>query len=259
MPAEKNGAVKTEVEAKPEVKLEKMDESETTEKSVKMEKTTEKSVKMEETTEESDSKEDKPDSENVEEILKERKGFSSEDFKIEIQNLPRFFSIAQMKKILNSKLELNPHKLKPVGKGARYMFVNFANEEDREKAVEKLNGFRFKGNRLKAFKTRPAKDPMLKVAEKEEPVDDRPASEKVMEAVCPLAEKSYEDQLKFKTENVEELLKNLRTRFMKQNGFFISHNISDKDLAHLEEFIVPKNTDGYRYVTFIKKNIFFKF
>ena len=49
--------------------------------------------------------------------------FTSEIFKIEIQNLPRFYGIGQMKKLLNQKLKLNSCKLKPVGK--TFMFACF--------------------------------------------------------------------------------------------------------------------------------------
>ena len=44
-------------------------------------------------------------------------------FKIEIQNLPKFYGMGQMKKLLNKKLNLNTCKLKPVGKN--FMFVTF--------------------------------------------------------------------------------------------------------------------------------------
>ena len=49
----------------------------------------------------------------------------------------------QAKKLFK-KLGLEVHKFKPVGHNARYMFVNFANEDDRSKAIEKLNGFKIK-------------------------------------------------------------------------------------------------------------------
>ena len=52
-----------------------------------------------------------------------QKDFTSEIFKIEIGNLPKFYGIGQMKKLLNKKLNLNSCKLKPIGKS--FMFVNF--------------------------------------------------------------------------------------------------------------------------------------
>ena len=106
--------------------------------------------------------------EDVEQNLNQRQGFSSEQFKIEIQNLPKFFGIGQMKKLLVKKLQVKPHKLKPLGPKASYMFMNFANEIDREDAIAKLDGYELKGRKLKAFKIRAAKDPMIKAREKKE-------------------------------------------------------------------------------------------
>jgi RNA recognition motif-containing protein len=51
-------------------------------------------------------------------------------------------------------LNLKPHKVKQCGPGAKYMFINFANEEERDKAIAALDGFMFKGRKLKAFKSR---------------------------------------------------------------------------------------------------------
>ena len=114
------------------------------------------------------SQEEKIASGDVEQSLNQRQGFSSEQFKIEIQNLPKFFGIGQIKKILVKKLQVKPHKLKPVGPKATYMFMNFANEIDREDAIAKLDGYELKGRKLKAFKIRAAKDPMIKAREKKE-------------------------------------------------------------------------------------------
>ena len=188
----------------------------------------------------------------VEQSLNERKVFSSEEFKIEIQNLPKFFGVGQIKKVLTNKLKLKFHKVKPVGHGAKYMFVNFSNEEDREEAIAKLDGYELKGNKLKAFKARAAKDPMVKAAEDREEgkfnevVDDRPITERIKSAVVPLADKDYQDQLAFKKATIEELLAKLKKNFMKQNGFFKSHGITDEDLVHLEDFIPSPIINGYR-------------
>ena len=47
--------------------------------------------------------------------------FRSDDFKIEVQNLPRHFGIGQLKKLFNKKLKLNSHKIKPCGPGSTYL------------------------------------------------------------------------------------------------------------------------------------------
>ena len=56
--------------------------------------------------------------ENAEEMVEAaadtrgEKLFSSDDFKIEVQNLPKYFGVGQLKKLFNNKLKLNTHKLK---------------------------------------------------------------------------------------------------------------------------------------------------
>lgn len=182
----------------------------------------------------------------IEQGLSQRTGFSSEQFKIEVQNLPKFFSISQIKKLLTKKLELKPHKLKPCGPKARYMFINFASEAERDEAIAKLNGFNLKGNKLRAFKAQAAKDPMLKKAQNDAEIDTRPISEQIMSAVCPLGDKSYEDQIKAKTEIISETLQKLRTEFMKQNSYFKSHGIEENDLAILSDFVESPVKIGYR-------------
>jgi len=54
-----------------------------------------------------------------------RQTFSSENFKISLQNLPNFCRIGQMKKFINQKLKLNAHKLKPCGPTRDFMFICF--------------------------------------------------------------------------------------------------------------------------------------
>ena len=122
--------------------------------------------------------------------------FSSENFKIEVQNLPRFCGHSQLKKLFSNKLKLNFHKLKPCGPKANYMYICFKNEEDKEKALMVIDGFEFKGSKLRAKSSTKQKDPFQKkAAEKESIVDDRPVEERLRAAVCPLADDNYETQL----------------------------------------------------------------
>ena len=91
--------------------------------------------------------------------------FSSEDFKIEVQNLPRFCGHSQLKKLFSNKLKLNFHKLKPCGPKANYMYICFKNEEDKEKAIMVIDGFVFKGCKLIAKSSNKQKDPFQKRTE----------------------------------------------------------------------------------------------
>ncbi len=56
-----------------------------------------------------------------------------------------------MKKLLEKKLGLKPHKLKPLGPMTSAMFIAFKNEGDRAEAIKKLNGYTWKKNVLSAF------------------------------------------------------------------------------------------------------------
>ena len=46
---------------------------------------------------------------DVEDLLTKREGFTSEVFKIEVKNLPKYFGVGQMKKFLG-KMQLKFHK-----------------------------------------------------------------------------------------------------------------------------------------------------
>ena len=136
--------------------------------------------------------------------------FSSEDFKIEVQNLPRFCGHSQLKKLFGHKLKLNFHKLKPCGPKANYMYICFKNEEDKEKAIMVIDGFVFKGCKLHAKSSNKQKDPFQKRTEqKDAPVDERSVEERLRAAVCPLADDTYDTQLSKKQSEVVSLVKRL--------------------------------------------------
>ena len=99
---------------------------------------------------------------------------------------------------------------------------------------------------LRAYKANAAKDPMLKKSESNEPVDTRPAHERILSVACPLGDKAYAEQLQVKTNDVKEVTEKLRKDFMKQNYFFKSHGIIEEELAQLDEFIGSPVVNGYR-------------
>ena len=103
-----------------------------------------------------DEKKDVDEKMDVEKEISARTGFTSEEFKVELNGLPRFFGIGQAKKLFRSK-GVDFHKIKPVGKQATYMFVNFKNEEEREKAIAIMDGLLVKGRKIKAFKVQEKK------------------------------------------------------------------------------------------------------
>ena len=93
--------------------LEKMDESVLKEE-IKTELVDEKvNIKTEKELEpEIDKMDDdsKTGSSDVENSLTMRKEFSSENFKIEVKNLPKFWGVGQMKKLFEKQLELKYHR-----------------------------------------------------------------------------------------------------------------------------------------------------
>ena len=46
----------------------------------------------------------------LEQSLTKRTEFSSENFKIEVKHLPKFFGVGQMKKLLENKLQVKYHR-----------------------------------------------------------------------------------------------------------------------------------------------------
>lgn len=148
--------------------------------------------------------------------------FTSEIFKIEIQQMPRFGFSELRKKLLN--LELRPIKIKGFPHDG-YAFVTFRNEEDREAALLKINGFQWKGHLLTAKKSRPTADPLVlkrKAAPASEQNSKKPKlddgnnqdenltpDERLKKAVMPLYELPYEDQLNVKSSNIKSVLTKL--------------------------------------------------
>jgi len=186
--------------------------------------------------------------------------FTSEVFKIEVQGLPRFFGVGQAKKIFNNKLNLKTHKIKPCGPNANYMFINFKNEEDREHAVRVLDGYEIRGNKLKAFKSKAAKDPYKKAREdqranKEITPDTRSTVEKLQEAMVPYVKLSYEEQLAKKQLEALTIVKRMGTEIGQANqGIFkswVSAKIKPPPNGHgivapLDDIILSPRVNGYR-------------
>jgi len=183
----------------------------------------------------------------------EQKLFSSEDFKIEIQNLPKFFGMGQMKKLFTNKLKLNPHKLKPCGPKANYMYICFKNEEDKQKALMVLDGFDFKGRKLRAKSIKGVSDPYHKKNEfkvRNEEIDNRPVAEKLQDAVCPFAREAYEDQLAKKENEVNVLMKRLGSEISRNHDElrqWVKDNVNEYGtVAPVSNIVRSPQTSGYR-------------
>ncbi|KAI1901075.1 hypothetical protein AGOR_G00056400 [Albula goreensis] len=116
--------------------------------------------------------------------------FTSEIFKVEIQNLPKFIGFNDLKKFL-AKHGLNPHKIKLFGRQT-FAFVTFKSAEERDKAMKAVHGMQWKGRVLSVRLAKPKADPILKKRRQGE-----------------AEEVAYEEQLRRKEQEVEAVLQRL--------------------------------------------------
>nr|CAD7399028.1 unnamed protein product [Timema cristinae] len=166
----------------------------------------------------------------------DRNDFTSEKFKIEIRGLPKYYGIAELKKLLNDKLKLGSNKVKPPKRGNywNWIYVCFRSEEDRLNAIKALNGYTWKSKVLSAEKANPAPDPLVKkrkqivceqtsdTQDKKRKPDGRSQEECLKDSTTPYWNISYEDQIKRKQENIRELLVDLGHKLVRGNSALAS-------------------------------------
>ncbi|XP_073696411.1 tRNA (uracil-5-)-methyltransferase homolog A [Garra rufa] len=152
--------------------------------------------------------------------------FTSEIFKVEIQNLPKYIGFNDLKKFLN-KHGINPHKIKLFSK-QKFAFVTFKNQEERDKAMKAVHGMQWKSNVLSVRLAKPKADPILKKRKQDEEAEggqpgakraagsqeveedeEEPLNIQIANAVTPLWNVPYEEQLKRKEKEVEGVLQKL--------------------------------------------------
>ncbi|CDS42402.2 tRNA uracil 5 methyltransferase A [Echinococcus multilocularis] len=162
---------------------------------------------------------------------------SYERFKIRLSNVNKHITVKTMKKFLQSQ-GFDTSKIKPVGRGL--FFITFRSAEDRDKAVEKLNGYFFKGRTLNAEVSMPVNDPILMKKYQSKTKDDQEQSHsspslkkrKVGNAaevsdtadpnvsVASFYQMAYDpDQLRKKQNSAIECLKKVRNAVKKVNKF----------------------------------------
>ncbi|KAM4052275.1 tRNA (uracil-5-)-methyltransferase homolog A [Anomaloglossus baeobatrachus] len=147
--------------------------------------------------------------------------FTSEIFKVEIQNLPKYIGFNDVKKFL-AKYGLNPHKIKLMQKQT-FAFVTFKSEEERNKAMKVIHGVMWKNRLLTVRLAKPKADPIMKKRkqddDKEQSLSKRKAAEEstqeeslskqIADVVTPLWQIPYEEQLKMKEQECEHVLQRL--------------------------------------------------
>uniref|UniRef100_A0A4W4H912 tRNA (uracil(54)-C(5))-methyltransferase n=1 Tax=Electrophorus electricus TaxID=8005 RepID=A0A4W4H912_ELEEL len=173
-----------------------------------------------------ESKTDEDGSSSVYRYIKEDL-FTSEIFKVEIQNLPKYTGFNDLKKFLN-KQGLNPHKIKLIGKQT-FAFVTFKNQEERDKALKRVHGMQWKGKLLSVRLAKPKADPILRKRRREEgaaaagaepdpkkpsghaqgEAEEEPLSTRIANAVTPLWQVPYGEQLRRKQQEAEAVLQTL--------------------------------------------------
>ncbi|MGH0143992.1 UNVERIFIED_CONTAM: hypothetical protein FKN15_038922 [Acipenser sinensis] len=161
--------------------------------------------------------------------------FTSEIFKVEIQNLPKFVGFNDLKKFLE-KHGVNPHKIKLFGRQT-FAFVTFRSEEERTKAMKSVHGMLWKGRALSVRLAKPKADPLLRKrkqqqqqeecadrgqphAKRSAPADslaEEPLSKQIADVVTPLWNVAYEEQLKMKEQEVEGVLQRLTKEICNNN------------------------------------------
>uniref|UniRef100_A0A8C8S1S6 tRNA (uracil(54)-C(5))-methyltransferase n=1 Tax=Pelusios castaneus TaxID=367368 RepID=A0A8C8S1S6_9SAUR len=179
---------------------------------------------------EADIKQDRGDSSHAEttarcpDMYRYIKGdlFTSEIYKVEIQNLPKYIGFNDVKKFL-AKYGLNPHKIKLFGKQT-FAFVTFKSEEERDKAMKVLHGVMWKSRYLSVRLAKPKADPIVKKRKKEgedtelreakrpalaKDSEEEPLSKQIADVVTPLWNIPYEEQLTKKKQECEQVLQKL--------------------------------------------------
>ncbi|XP_012940454.1 tRNA (uracil-5-)-methyltransferase homolog A [Aplysia californica] len=190
--------------------------------------------------------------------------FTSEIYKIQIHNLPKF-GFSQLKKRLKSTLGLNPHKIKSPNKQF-VTYVCFRNESDRSEALAKINGHVWKGKTLEAKIAAPVADPYLQKhhgdkgrpqggdckssSDQTTPVEKltltpEEAEERLKASVTPLWNTEYPEQLRMKTEKIREVLKKV-TRHHFVRHMFKSDSQLDGMACPLDPVVPSPITSEYR-------------
>ncbi|XP_007956149.2 tRNA (uracil-5-)-methyltransferase homolog A [Orycteropus afer afer] len=131
--------------------------------------------------------------------------FTSEIFKLELQNVPRHASFSDVRRFLG-RFGLQPHKTKLFGQPP-CAFVTFRNAAERDKALSVLHGALWKGRPLSVRLARPKADPMAKRRQREG--EGEPPATQVADVVTPLWTVPYAEQLERKRLECEQVLQRL--------------------------------------------------
>ncbi|NP_001412033.1 tRNA (uracil-5-)-methyltransferase homolog A isoform 7 [Mus musculus] len=131
--------------------------------------------------------------------------FTSEIFKLELQNVPRHASFSDVRRFLG-RFGLQSHKIKLFGQPP-CAFVTFRSAAERDKALRVLHGALWKGCPLSVRLARPKADPMARKRRQEG--DSEPSVTQIADVVTPLWTVPYTEQLEQKRLECERVLQKL--------------------------------------------------
>lgn len=161
--------------------------------------------------------------------------YTSENYKVELSNLPNKLKFHVVKNILERQFKLVPHKIR-LGQGKAY--ISFKNERERDHAITTLHQQEWKGRTLVARCALPRDDLVAKKRKIEDKAkfcdqdvkaDDAEISdESINNQVCPFWNTVYEEQVSFKDQMIRSIL-NMGTHVMK-----LSHNLEADDFRLFE-------------------------
>ncbi|XP_016022432.2 tRNA (uracil-5-)-methyltransferase homolog A isoform X3 [Rousettus aegyptiacus] len=150
--------------------------------------------------------------------------FTSEIFKLELQNVPRHASFSDVRRFLG-RFGLQPHKTKLFGQPP-CAFVTFRSAAERDKALRVLHGALWKGRPLSVRLAKPKVDPMARKRRRED--ESEPPATCVNDVVTPLWTVPYAEQLERKRLECEQVLQKLAKEIGNTNRALLPWLLSQK-------------------------------
>uniref|UniRef100_A0A8D9BF16 tRNA (uracil(54)-C(5))-methyltransferase n=1 Tax=Cacopsylla melanoneura TaxID=428564 RepID=A0A8D9BF16_9HEMI len=193
-----------------------------------------------------------------------RGDFTSEVFKIIVKGLPAFFGIGEVRKHFEVFLNVRVCKVIPVNRNPHRsrskpggVFVTFYDEATRQMALEKLNGYRYKGQVLTAVKANAMPDPFMvkmsreKSAEELKLQEETCTEEKLKDITIPLWKMTYDEQLEFKMteikQQINEMVAGIERNAPNLRSWFAAQRAKNDGLpVILEPIRRCEKPEGYR-------------
>ena len=178
----------------------------------------------------------------------ERGEFTSELNKVEINNIPRFCGYTQLKTFFK-RYKLTPVKLKIVRSRPKesFAFATFHTSEEKQLALDRVNGEVLKGHKLILKPAKPRTDPIFAspISRSADPTEVAavPSEEEqramLLRAVTPLWDVPYQEQL-------ERKLADLKLRLEKIQELLEDKKSAGSAYCPLDDVIGSPLTAGYR-------------